>query len=134
MGDIALHWFRKALRVHDNKGLSKAVASSNNLVALYVVDVKQLSPEVVGTNRLAFLLDTLKCLHEELHERGSRLFVAVGDPYDVICSLIEQLIIFPHTKVALLCSKVLIFTQLTLPWPSEASECKSLIPEGTHIS
>jgi len=90
MGDVALHWFRKALRVHDNKSLSKAVASSNSFIALYVIDVKELNPEEMGTNRLGFLLDTLRSLDEELKDRGSRLFVAVGDPYDIICSLIEH--------------------------------------------
>ena len=89
MCGVGLHWFRKALRLHDNAALLKA-AESSSLIALYILDTDELDPKKVGVNRLGFLLDSLKNLDENLQNKVSRLFVTKGRPLDIIESFIKE--------------------------------------------
>ena len=41
-GDVAVVWFRRDLRLHDNPALTAALASSGRVAPLFVVD-----PEIV---------------------------------------------------------------------------------------
>ena len=63
---IALHLFRRVLRLHDNEAFSFSVNSCPKLIALYIFQEKELDPEILGVNRLDFLLQSLTCLAEGL--------------------------------------------------------------------
>ena len=89
MGSVSLHWFRKALRLHDNPALLKATESSW-MIPLYILDTEYLDSRRVNANRVGFLLDSLKCLDEDLRSKGSRLFVAKGKPLDIMQSFIKE--------------------------------------------
>ena len=89
MGSVSLHWFRKALRLHDNPALLKATESSW-MIPLYILDTEYLDSRRVNANRVGFLLDSLKCLDEDLRSKGSRLFVAKGKPLDIMKSFIKE--------------------------------------------
>ena len=89
MGSVSLHWFRKALRLHDNPALLKATESSW-LIPLYILDTEYLDPRRTNANRVGFLLDSLKCLDEDLRSKGSCLFVAKGRPLDIMNSFIKE--------------------------------------------
>ena len=86
---VGLHWFRKALRLHDNPALSKVIESSY-LIPLYILDTEFLDPKLVGSNRLGFLLDSLRSLDDDLREKGSCLFVAKGKPLEVMDTMIKE--------------------------------------------
>lgn len=91
IGDsVGLHWFRKDLRLHDNRALLKAVETCSTLIPLYIIDTEFLSPEVRGVNHQSWVLDTLRCLNDELREKGSQLFVVIGRPINVLLSVIEK--------------------------------------------
>ena len=75
MENIGIHWFRKGLRIHDNKALSESSAQCSHLLPVYVIEEKRLNPMLIGTNRFGFLLETLKCLDSGLRKKGSRLIV-----------------------------------------------------------
>ena len=87
---VSVHWFRKGLRLHDNPALLKA-AETSKLIPLFILDPWFLNPSKVGVNRMGFLLENLKCLDEELRERGSRLFVGKGKPDQVLTALFKEL-------------------------------------------
>jgi len=91
MSGIAIHWFRKGLRLHDNAALLNAIESCPTLIPLYIFDPAELDPQKVGANRMGFLLGTLKALDEDIREKGSRLFVVKGKPVEVINSLMKEL-------------------------------------------
>ena len=55
----SLFWFRKGLRLHDNPSLWAAIKDAKNLYPVFVLDPWFLKPEVVGVNRLNFLLQSL---------------------------------------------------------------------------
>eukprot|EP01138_Halocafeteria_seosinensis_P016357 gb/GECG01016688.1/.p1 GENE.gb/GECG01016688.1/~~gb/GECG01016688.1/.p1 ORF type:complete len:518 (+),score=49.21 gb/GECG01016688.1/:1-1554(+) len=89
---VALCWFRKGLRLHDNEPLVRA----NNLPGVtavypvFILDPWFTKPERVGTNRMRFLLQSLQDLDDSLRQRGSRLFVPQGKPLEVLPSLCQE--------------------------------------------
>lgn len=91
MGKTALHWFRKGLRLHDNLPLIRAIGASSSLIPLYILDTNELEPGKVGINRMGFLLDSLNALDSDLRAKGSRLFVAKGNPNEIIGKMIKEL-------------------------------------------
>nr|AQX17840.1 putative photolyase-cryptochrome [Velamen paralellum] len=90
MSKIGLHWFRYGLRLHDNPPLLKAIKTCSKVIPLYILDTDYFKPDKVGINRIGFLLDTLKALDSDLRAKGSRLFVAQGNPNEVIRNLIQE--------------------------------------------
>ena len=54
----SLLWFRKGLRLHDNPSLLRAV-DADRFYAVFCLDPWFIRPEVVGVNRLSFLLESL---------------------------------------------------------------------------
>ena len=89
MSGVGIHWFRKALRLHDNAALLK-VAECSSLIPLYILDTEELDPKKFGANRLGFLLDSLMNLDEDLRNKGSRLFVTKGRPLDIMETFIKE--------------------------------------------
>ncbi|CAM9160349.1 unnamed protein product [Ascophyllum nodosum] len=88
---ISIHWFRKGLRLHDNRALLEACEEASAVYPLYVVDSDPASPESrAGSLRTAFLLESLKDLDEQLRSRGSRLFVVRGKPEDELPKLFRE--------------------------------------------
>jgi len=121
MGEVAIHWFRKGLRLHDNAGLLKAAKSCSTLIPLYILDTEYLDPKKVGVNRMGFLLDSLKCLDEDLREKGSCLFVAKGKPLEIMDSLIKEFNV-----------KTLTFERDTEPYNKALDEEMTKMAETKH--
>mmetsp|Transcript_8668 Transcript_8668/g.28563 ORF Transcript_8668/g.28563 Transcript_8668/m.28563 type:complete len:182 (-) Transcript_8668:1233-1778(-) len=79
-------WFRKALRVHDNPALlagikGNAVSASQ---PVFVLDPWFCKPSRVGSNRMRFLLESLRDLDASLRSVGSSLLVLHGEPRVVL--------------------------------------------------
>ena len=70
---IALHWFRRDLRLSDNPALRAATEAAQQLVPVFVLDDALLEAPGRAPARIAFLLDSLQALDHELAARGSRL-------------------------------------------------------------
>ena len=88
----AIHWFRKGLRLHDNPSLLSACKSSAKVIPLFVLDPHFANPGTVSPRRYQFLLETLQDLDDTLRTKfGAQLFVARGNPYDVLPRLAKQL-------------------------------------------
>lgn len=79
-----LHWFRRALREHDNIALRAACSACREqgaaLLHVFVLDERARR----GVLRTQFLRESLLDLDKRLRERGSRLYVAIGDAEKVI--------------------------------------------------
>eukprot|EP00095_Tigriopus_kingsejongensis_P010665 maker-scaffold799_size95547-snap-gene-0.11 protein:Tk10665 transcript:maker-scaffold799_size95547-snap-gene-0.11-mRNA-1 annotation:"cryptochrome-1-like isoform x1" len=88
----AIHWFRKGLRLHDNPALLAALEQPLELRPLFILDphfVRSSPSSHVGINRWRFLQETLQDLDTQLRARGSRLFVARGQPEVILPGLFE---------------------------------------------
>ena len=70
------------------------------MIPLYIINPEGLSPSKVAYNPMAFLLECLENLNANLKRKGLRLFVALGNPSEVLSSIIK------HFKVDLLTFEV----------------------------
>lgn len=75
----ALVLFNRDLRTHDNPALA-AAAAADRTVPLFVLDERLLGSRFAAPNRVAFMLESLRDLDENLRRAGGRLFVRRGDP------------------------------------------------------
>jgi cryptochrome len=89
-------WFRKCLRLDDNPALTQACddQSTDSILPIFILD-----PEIVGrnfekfgTNRLIFLLESLRDLDHSLKPQAdNHLLIFMGSPSKVIHSLFQSL-------------------------------------------
>lgn len=77
---IALHWFRRDLRLADNTALHAAGRRAELVVPLFVLDDRLLRAADMGAPRVAFLLDSLHALARDLDAAGAPLILRRGDP------------------------------------------------------
>eukprot|EP00347_Sterkiella_histriomuscorum_P001089 403373370 len=89
---LNIYWFRKALRLHDNKGLIDSSSTCTNLLPIFILDpwfVK--NEEKVGTNRMKFLIDSLIDLNKSLQkEYDSNLVILYGQPAEIFEKLAHE--------------------------------------------
>lgn len=88
----SLVWFKNDLRVNDNKSLLNAIASSNNVIAIYVFDPKQFSTNKYGFKktdkyRAQFLIETVQELKAHLETLNISLFIYNKNTAQAINSL-----------------------------------------------
>ena len=82
---VAIMWFRRDLRLSDHPALSDAIANSEAIIPLFILDEKLISH--AGSKRLAYMGNSLRALDESL---GNKLHIRVGDQVDVLKSLMSQ--------------------------------------------
>lgn len=83
---VAMHWFRKGLRLHDNPALRSALKTSNpkKVYPVYVLDGDCFQVRQCNALRANFLVQCLADLDRSLRAAGSRLYVVRGDPVDAL--------------------------------------------------
>lgn len=87
--DVAVHWFRKGLRLHDNPALVAAATKAARVVPVFVLDPHFAREEYVGARRYQFLLESLRDLDETLRGLNSQLVIIQGKPQDVLPRLVS---------------------------------------------
>nr|AWY10934.1 non-photoreceptive cryptochrome [Tritonia tetraquetra] len=85
-----LFWFRKGLRLHDNPALFNAIEGALTYRCVYILDPWFAGASQVGINKWRFLLESLEDLDSSLRKLNSRLFVARGQPADVLPRLFQE--------------------------------------------
>ena len=86
----ALWWVRRDLRLSDNQALAGALAHSDRVVPVYILDEHVLASADASEKRLAFLLGGLEHLDKDLRDRGSRLILRRGDPAEELAALTSE--------------------------------------------
>ena len=88
---IAIHWFRRDLRVEDNHGLFRALTDHGNVLPVFIFDTDILDklPDKAD-RRVEFIHKALTKLQEKFVERGSSLLVERGRPLEVWKRLLER--------------------------------------------
>lgn len=82
-------WFRRDLRIADHAPLYRA-ALRGEVIPVFVLDHALLHHPETGSARVAFMLECLRSLDQDLRSRGGRLIVRSGDPVDVLPQLIQE--------------------------------------------
>lgn len=86
----SIFWFRRDLRMTDNRGFQKALAGSNPVIPIFIFDSVILNELDRDDPRLTFIYQSLKTLHQALLEKGSALKVYHGKPIDIWKSIISE--------------------------------------------
>ena len=91
----AILWFRNDLRLQDNQLFHyEQVRQAKELLAIYCLDPRHFVKSTWGEHpriaphRLRFLAESIEDLDQSLQRLGSRLWVVVGEPEDVLPSLL----------------------------------------------
>lgn len=91
MPRIAIHWFRRDLRLSDNTALAAASRACDVVVPLFVFDPNILEAPDIGAPRVAYLLDCLTALQERLAGSGAPLILRRGDPVVEVVDLARRI-------------------------------------------
>ncbi len=86
----SIWWIRRDLRLADNHALDAALAASEAVIPLFVLDPVLLQSSYGSEKRLAFLLEGLRQLQQALAKRGGRLVVRRGEPVEVLAGVLEK--------------------------------------------
>jgi len=87
---ISIFWFRRDLRLEDQKGLFEALRGAYPVLPIFIFDQDILQELSRDDARVSFIYDQLSKINEQLKEFGSALEVYSGKPHDIWKSLIER--------------------------------------------
>ena len=88
---IAIHWFRRDLRLEDNTALYHALTNNEQVLPLFIFDTEILdSLEDKADARVQFIFDTLMAIRKKLRATGNDIYIAYGSPMEVFKNLISQ--------------------------------------------
>ncbi|MBE5322203.1 DASH family cryptochrome [Pedobacter sp. MR2016-19] len=108
MSKKILVWFRNDLRLHDNEMLVEAIAKSDSILPVYILDRRSFGETKYGTLktgniRAQFILESVLGLRTALKQIGGNLLIAEGNPEDIIPQLVQEYEItevYHHREVA----------------------------------
>ncbi|GGC07113.1 cryptochrome/photolyase family protein [Dyadobacter sediminis] len=88
---IAVFWFRRDLRLHDNAGLYRALKSDYPVIPLFIFDRNILDQiEDKNDSRLTFIYNAILQIRKELKNNGSDILVHYGFPVEIWKKLSEE--------------------------------------------
>ena len=92
MQKIQVFWFRRDLRLKDNRGLYEALLSGKKVLPLFIFDTQILDKlKDPSDARVSFIHSRLEILNQELKSFGSSTWVAQGKPLSIWKQLVEDL-------------------------------------------
>ena len=87
---VAIFWFRRDLRLHDNVGLTQALMAGLPVIPIFIFDKNILNELPADDPRVNFIYDQLEKIHIELKSKGSGLSVFHGNPDEVWNNLLDD--------------------------------------------
>lgn len=91
MEKIALFWFRRDLRLHDNAGLYHALKSGYKVLPIFIFDKNILDKlEYRSDARLSFIHQIINEMHKELASIGSTILVQNSSPEKAFETIINS--------------------------------------------
>ena len=83
-------WFRRDLRVDDNKGFFEALNSNSEVLPLFIFDKNILDELPKDDARVSFIHERLDKIDMELQKFGKNLAIFYGDPITIMEQLIHE--------------------------------------------
>lgn len=80
----AIAWFRRDLRLTDNRMLEAATASAEQVWPVFVADPALLAEHRAAPGRVAWFGASIRALNARLRDHGSGLTVLAGPPHEVL--------------------------------------------------
>ncbi len=88
---INVFWFRRDLRLNDNRGFFEALKSGRKILPVFIFDTEILSKLPSDDKRVNFIYHRIKQLNNQLLEINSTIAVFSGKPVEVFSSLASQM-------------------------------------------
>ena len=88
--NINVFWFRRDLRLTDNKGLWYALASGKKIVPLFIFDEDILQSLSKNDARVSFIHHLLENMHNILSDNSSGIIIKHGKPIDIWKNLVKE--------------------------------------------
>ena len=88
--EIAVFWFRRDLRLHDNCGLYNALQSGYKVLPIFIFDEAILSELPKNDARVSFIYETLNSINNELLKVGASIKIEKGTVFEVWKALLEN--------------------------------------------
>ena len=119
----AILWFRKDLRLDDNKALHAAIDQGGGVISVYIREPKAPNVGPLGGAQEWWLHHSLQALQASLRKLGSDLFLLSGSPAEVLADLATKtgastVFIKPSTPAADWVWPKLVFADATAHGPS----------------
>ncbi len=87
---FTIFWFRRDLRLQDNKAFYKALKGAENVLPIFIFDEDILDPLPRNDHRVDFIHHTLSGMDQVLRKQGSGILVRKGKPFDVFKELLGK--------------------------------------------
>lgn len=88
---LALHIFRRDLRIEDNTSLIYALENSEKVIPCFIFDDRQIKDNSYKSNNaLKFMIECIIDLDTQLQKKGGRIYLFSGIAEEVIEKLIEE--------------------------------------------
>ena len=87
---VAIVWFRRDLRLHDNPSLHFACKKFEYVIPLYICTSGEDAPWEAGAASKWWLHYSLQKLDQSLRDKGSRLVLRTGSPLEVMPAVVQE--------------------------------------------
>jgi len=87
---INIFWFRRDLRLEDNRALNKALAEGIPVLCVFIFDTLIIDELPQDDPRISFIYETLSGLNNQLRKYESSLLILKGDPLTLWKNLAES--------------------------------------------
>jgi deoxyribodipyrimidine photo-lyase len=88
---IAIHWFRRDLRLHDNHALYEALREHNAVQPIFIFDTDILDElQDKKDARVQFIYNQILHINKQLANDGATLWLFYGKPIDVFKRLVQE--------------------------------------------
>jgi deoxyribodipyrimidine photo-lyase len=80
---IVVFWFRRDLRLEDNRGLAEALNSGLPVLPVFIFDSHITEDLPQDDARISFIYSQLNKIHSQLTKRGSSMHIYMGKPLEI---------------------------------------------------
>ena len=87
---MTIFWFRRDLRLEDNKGFFEALQADEAVLPIFIFDKSILDELEKGDARVTFIYDAVFEMNVQLQSIGKSLAVFYGTPLEIFKKLIEE--------------------------------------------
>ena len=88
---VVIFWFRRDLRLHDNKGLWQALSGALPVVPLFIFDTEITGKLPAHDPRVEFIYNTLAQMQQKLQKHKKTIWIFKGKPEEVFSKLLTKL-------------------------------------------
>ena len=86
----SIFWFRRDLRLNDNRALNEALKSGMPVMPLFIFDTNITDELAVDDPRISFIYENLSSINKDLRKSGSSVLIRTGDPLKIWKELIKS--------------------------------------------